>query len=186
MSTNSFLASSAIITLCVDQVNEVKEDVMKLDTRLSELVSQLANSASPFNATTNAIQDNINSLFNTQQTLNDDVAALREETTSLRSIIGAPSDDVEKGEGSKKKKQRSLFKRRMSKSPSTSAPLLPPPPPPPSPPSPKKALVVDEQARTSHEVELIEAMTRVGASHEKANNPIIQSHFIFERRDEES
>ncbi|KAL6577877.1 hypothetical protein OROMI_010205 [Orobanche minor] len=144
----------------IDQINKM-EDVRKLDKKLSEPISQIVNSDSASNATVNAIQDNM------------------EEDTSLRSIINALSDDVEKGEGSKKKKQRSHSKKK-SKSPSDSAP--PPPPPPP----PRKAPVVDEKARTSHEAELIEAMTRVGASHDQATNPIIQKRFIFERRAEEA
>lgn len=59
--------------ISVDDLNEVKEDVEKLNERVNTFVTQLTNSVSASNATIDAIQDHMTSLLNTQQILQADV-----------------------------------------------------------------------------------------------------------------
>lgn len=61
-------------------------------------MSHLAISASASIATIDAIQGNISTLLAAQEAMQADIAALREENSSLCSIVNALSIDVEKRE----------------------------------------------------------------------------------------
>lgn len=81
----------------MDSVGEVKADVRDIDKRVRNLVSQFATSGSASNATIDAIQGNISTLLTAQELMQAKLTTLKEENSSMHSIVNALSNDVKNG-----------------------------------------------------------------------------------------